>query len=1004
MQSKTLATIAIAMAIGATGVEARAQSTPLYFNAVSTGLQFDELIAEDANADGHTWYFLTQGAHNRFNFDDKTIPADDYLYTPALSLEAGAQYTFSVDARSYGQTDHAKLSLVVVKGEPKHTASLVEICPLTDLPGSYGKFDTLQGTFTCTQEGTYYFGVHDTTDAWKYGPLVKNFQVSAATYTDGPGAVTDFTATAAMNGDLLCEISLKAPTLNVLGEALTSLDRVELLRDNDLIATFTPEIGGLMTFTDTKATNGSHRYRAIPYNSHGNGAEASVTAFVGFTAPMPPKSIHVERGENNGQMILSWEAAEQDENGKTYPAGAVTYNVYRIVDKSPTQIGDNFAGLSITDQAMLPDGRNAMVMYQVTPRYGKEYGRFLTTEIETIGKPYPLPFRESFANAVNANNWRTYQDYNSSARWELKGDSEFSSVQSHDDDNGFLCFSSSAPGDATCYISAAIQLDEDETPRLTFYTYKVAADCDNVLNVWVRDCLPTENAWDKAASISFGEGYTLNWNKQQVDLTPYAGKQIQVCFEAVCGKYSFSMIDDIAITNTVAVDFKAESIGHPGIAYAGVPFELTVNYLNQGVEESGPFQVRLFREDNLVDVKDVANCGGGQRGSVSFTQCLPVIYEGESHFHADIVSEREAFTGDNTTRAIALNLQATNLPTPSALTAQTDGQDVVLEWVAPDMEGDGKYPVVKESFEGYVPFAESAGAWKFLDRDGGPTASISGIEIPGRNPSEPATWTVFDRTFVPGLNPSALPFEDGDKALFVIYNEDGTPNDDWAISPRLSGLAQTISLRVLAMGPYGDTIEILASSSGTEPEDFTPVSQITSFTTHWKDYTASLPEGTQYFALRYCSTDAFAIWVDEVEYQAYLGSDDLELKGYNLYRNGERINSAPIAEAAFRDEALPYGHYMYMATAQYGEAESAPSQYAFIVHRDAGLDSAESSSLAFTQGRRIVVRTDMGRSVGVYSLQGELLYQTQGSCTFEAPAAGLYIVNIDGESVKLLVK
>lgn len=61
------------------------------------------------------------------------------------------------------------------------------------------------------------------------------------------------------------------------------------------------------------------------------------------------------------------------------------------------------------------------------------------------------------------------------------------------------------------------------------------------------------------------------------------------------------------------------------------------------------------------------------------------------------------------------------------------------------------------------------------------------------------------------------------------------------------------------------------------------------------------------------------------------------VKGYNVYRNGVKINTEPVTDFLYMDEALAAGDYVYTVSALYGTVESEKSEATSITVREAQL-------------------------------------------------------------------
>ena len=80
---------------------------------------------------------------------------------------------------------------------------------------------------------------------------IKNLKIGAAAGASTPSAPSNLVVNTRTNGELKADISLTAPTLDLNGQDLTELESVKLMRDGNLIKTFsTPEPGSELTFVD----------------------------------------------------------------------------------------------------------------------------------------------------------------------------------------------------------------------------------------------------------------------------------------------------------------------------------------------------------------------------------------------------------------------------------------------------------------------------------------------------------------------------------------------------------------------------------------------------------------------------------------------------------------------------------------------------------------------------------------------------------------------------------
>ena len=129
-------------------------------------------------------------------------------------------------------------------------------------------------------------------------------------------------------------------------------------------------------------------------------------------------------------------------------------------------------------------------------------------------------------------------------------------------------------------------------------------------------------------------------------------------------------------------------------------------------------------------------------------------------------------------------------------------------------------------------------------------------------------------------------------------------------------------------------------------------------TSDWQKAEYDLPEGARYFAIRSIRDNGFALFVDDVTFcPDSLAALDLMLLGYNLYRDGQKLNSAPLTDTTYMDASAPTDA-VYRVTAVYAEGESGYSEVAIKGY--VGINSATVT----VQGN--------GR---IYDLQGRLVDQ-----------------------------
>lgn len=213
------------------------------------------------------------------------------------------------------------------------------------------------------------------------------------------------------------------------------------------------------------------------------------------------------------------------------------------------------------------------------------------------------------------------------------------------------------------------------------------------------------------------------------------------------------------------------------------------------------------------------------------------------------------------------------------------------------------------------------------DGDKGYVAGYNGIDLPFME-TQQAWWTVRKEApydFMPTLGQSSL-------VQMVSYDEHGHPVtcDDWIISPELYGGRQCIEFFARSMTvDYGyETFEVYYSLTDNKRESFKIIMYETRLEDYWTQFFVSLPEGTKYFAIRCTSNDVYHMMLDNITYTAKGTPMAYDLKGYNVYRNGVKVNDTLVTEPSFTSTRELEGDD-YFVTAVYDRGESTASN---IVH------------------------------------------------------------------------
>ena len=161
-------------------------------------------------------------------------------------------------------------------------------------------------------------------------------------------------------------------------------------------------------------------------------------------------------------------------------------------------------------------------------------------------------------------------------------------------------------------------------------------------------------------------------------------------------------------------------------------------------------------------------------------------------------------------------------------------------------------------------------------------ALVQNADIPGLENATKSFW-IFDSTLDDIAGEALFAPHSGDKMIVSICPHDQSMQDDWLISPLLTGDPQTISFFARSfMASYVTNFEVRYSDGSLALGDFSLAGSKNHISGDWTEYTFELPEGARRFAIRNISNGGFFLMVDDVTYTP-APAEDSQLTGFNVY-------------------------------------------------------------------------------------------------------------------------
>ena len=976
---------------GMTAVAHRADATPIvppyeeHFDSESALSSFTII---DNNQDGSSWTYdagTTEDPNGaaKYSYSEQNT-GDDWLITPPIKLEKEKLYTvkFKLKTKSAFYSEKVEVKFGHAATAEAMTQELLPVTPVV-----WEEWEEITREVIPTESGDYYFGFHAVSDKDQYAFFVDDIEVSAGMALLMPDTVSHFQVTPGDKGAQQTTLSFDMPSKSLNGSPLTGNIGAKVFRNGEMVKeldNLSP--GSHQTYLDETPAMGVNTYYIVAFSSDGEGKKSpTVEVFVGPDCPVAP--LQTVAQDNIPSVLFSWNDADQGAHGGYVAKSALTHKIYEVKSDgydttrsllAETELGQQSYSLTMRTDEGLQELRD----FGVTAVNALGESEMAVAPSIIVGAPYELPFTEQFKNGELDN-----------AMWWTRGngDSEFIMLTDYSSDgNGCIAYDSYSAEEYAALGSGKLSLAGAQLPKLTF-THWAAPETDAKIVVAIQRPDGTEDVLKTILTTSEDGG----WLKDTIDIaTGYAAlPYLFLQFTVSCEAGEYVMLDEISITDPCDYDMAVKSISLPATTKKGEQAEVGVTVMNRGAKEAAAYTVSLYADGNLVDTK-ASDTALGAMNEATYT----FVYNSRITDSRDAVVLKATvdYDGDmkpeNNEKTTTLTLVVSDLAQPeSALAiANADGSNTV-KWTTP---ADAR-KVVREGFEDYDSWTQDCfGGWTARYEGNKDMTGNVFANYPYPGEGEPFAFTLVEpldgwldtETLqkYPVLRPHG-----GDKylaAFYSLYEDEFIDANDWLISPELSGYEQTVSFWVGNLNApgatYAESFDVLYSTTGTEPTDFTPLGDTyTAESGQWEEVNVTVPEGAKYFAIHRTTKEdnAMVLLVDDVTYET--GAQ--QVTGYNLYRDDLLIATLPADQLEYTDtETEANREYTYAVTARYGDDESAPT-LAIWTPADQ-LDAAKALLQTTTYT--------------IYTLDGQLVGKDLPS--LRGLKRGLYIINDRKVSIK----
>ena len=940
----------------------------------------------DANEDEKTW--TLSGSAVKVSFNTK-MAMDDWLITAPIKFEANKLYEIEFTAKG-SERYPERIELFAGNGASVDamTMTLLEPTVVTNEA-------TFKARFVPAASGYLNLGFHGISDADMNQLYLYDISVSAPKNADIPAAVTDLVVEPGTNGDLYATVSFTSPAKLLSGKDITELTKIEVLMDGEIIATPRPLVNTKITVPAVVEEDGLYNFSVIAYNKNGASEPVSASQYIGIGYPEAIANVKIgENAAKPGEVTISWDAVTKDVRGNAIKP---TYSVYELSGNNRILLE---GGLTEPKYVCTPvaAGEQDYIQYAVFAESKRGEGEGALAQ-GFVGTPYDGYF-ESFADGLLGHDLIIIGTVGN-ANWALATDATFSDLASADLDGGFIMMQGKYLDDASSIMLGKFTLANLEDPAFSFYTYNLSDDDANIIEVYINDRSNADGYQLVYENYVSETGAANSWNKVLIDLSDYAGKEIEIKVGGNIQKYTVIAFDAFKVADKVQKDLSVK-VDAPATVVPGKEINVNVTVKNEADMASEAYVAKLKANNVVFATLEGEALEMGAAKTFQVPYAFSAVDEEPVEFVAEVIYEGDENKDNNVTDAFVVTPKVSNFPAPVALEGEVTPEGIQLSWGEPDLTASGFDPMI-EDFETGVA-GEGFEGWTFVDVDASAVGGIKDTEIPGITPGETlASFFVFDTEA--GTYSDKLAAHSGTKYLATMFRYDDGQIDDWAISPMMTGNAQTISFFAKSFqATYPEKIEVYYSTGSLNPSDFVQIEGVGGIVPEeWTLYSADLPAGAKYFAIRSCATGSFMLLIDDVTYETTVDFKDLSIVGYNVYRNAVKLNAEPEAECEYLDAEATAQNNEYAVTAVYTVGESKASDKIMVA--TTGIDNVLAGVNIAAEAGNIVVTGAEGLNVSVVAVDGKVIFAGAGEArTVVAVGQGVYVVKAGDKTAKVLVK
>lgn len=353
-----------------------------------------------------------------------------------------------------------------------------------------------------------------------------------------------------------------------------------------------------------------------------------------------------------------------------------------------------------TDQAIPEGGRQTFLRYSVVAVNSTGSSAPAISEQLIAGKPYTLPFVESFADGYTSYTFAIEVDgTDEDTRWDIPTTAQLHDPEAQDGDNGLLRFIGS-DGDTGTLTTGRINLSGTTRPTLSFYYY-TSFGTDNTNTIEVQ--ASTGGEFTSLRKLTLAGNRT--WAQAVVDLSRYIGRTVQIRFIARTDYTRYVLIDNIRIADLFDCNLAALALTGPAKVMRGQRASFSLEIANEGALAASGYDVILKRRRRRCRPRGGPAVEPDAKARVELSDVLSPFAADEVEYTAEIIMEADAYAANNISQPVTVAVTTSRHPVPSDLKLiGIEGDKLTLGWSAPVIEGREVDPET-DGAEDYTPFS-----------------------------------------------------------------------------------------------------------------------------------------------------------------------------------------------------------------------------------------------------------------------------------------------------------